>query len=78
MKKILFLLAVIAAATLGSCTQGDEPVTPLAAENGVKVVSLGDYLGSRSESDSLSNESQISHVQETAIIKSPKPSTVFL
>lgn len=56
MKKILFLLAVIAAATLGSCTQGDEPVTPLAAENGVKVVSLGDYLGSRSESDSLSNE----------------------
>lgn len=44
MKKILFLLAVIAAATLGSCTRGDEPVTPLAAENGVKVVSLGDYL----------------------------------
>lgn len=56
MKKILFLLAVIVAATLGSCTQGDEPVTPLAAENGVKVVSLGDYLGSRSGSDSLSNE----------------------
>lgn len=56
MKNLIFLLVAFVAAALGACTQNDEPINPVGKFDGIEIVNLADYLGSRAGNDSVIDE----------------------